>query len=229
MNELLIIVGFIFLLCAVIGANRGLIKIVASLVTTLVTVVLVIFATPYVGEALKKFTPIESTVQKKCVELLPVEEVENLTREAQIALIESSDFPQMFKDLLLENNNNEVYASLGVETFAEYVGAYLATLICNIAAFLVTFVLVTIIVRLLLYILGVIGDLPVIGGINRLAGGALGLVTGLVIVWVLFIVITLFYDWTISKRFFENIAESQLLQMLYNNNILMNLVTKFKA
>lgn len=229
MNELLMVVGAIFLLCAVIGASRGFIKIVASLLATLVIIVLVVFATPYVGDGLKKYTPLESVVQEKCIEMLHMEEVESASREAQIALIEASDFPEVFKDLLLENNNSEVYATLGVETFTEYVGTYFANLICNIVAFLVTFLLVSIIVRVALYILGVIGDLPVIGGINRLAGGAVGIVMGLLIVWVLFIVITLFYDWSVSKLFFENIAESPILQMLYDSNILMNFITKFRA
>ena len=77
--------------------------------------------------------------------------------------------------------------------------------------------------------LGIISDLPVIGGLNRVAGGALGLGTGLIIVWILFIVITLLYDTGLGKACFENIAENEFLTFLYNNNILMQYITKFRV
>ena len=57
----------------------------------------------------------------------------------------------------------------------------------------------------------------------------LGLGTGLIVVWVLFIVITLMYDTEIGKMCFENIAENKLLTLLYDNNILMNYITKFRV
>lgn len=229
MNELLVVVGIIFLICILVGYQKGFIKIVASLFATLVIIVLVIFISPYVSNIIRACTPIESVVQEKCAEILLPEEGTDSSREGQIVLIEQSELPPMFKELLLENNNGEVYERLGVTTFIEYVGTYFAKLISDIIAFLLTFLVVTIIVRTILYIFGAIGDLPVIGGINRLAGGAVGIGTGLVIVWILFLVITVLYDLEISKTFLKNIEESKILQMLYDNNIIMNYVTKFRG
>ena len=229
MNELLLVVGAIFVLCAVIGATKGFIKIVASLLTTLVIMIAVVLATPFVGDVLKEYTPIEGMIQKACGELLDTEELQETTREAQIELIEKSDFPEVFKELLLENNNSEVYDALGVEEFGDYVVAYMSNLFCKIAAFLITYILATIVVRVLMYILGIIGDLPVLGGVNRLAGAVLGLVIGLLVVWVLFIFITLFYEWPLSKMLLENLKESPFLQTLYDSNILLKMITKFKA
>ena len=65
MNELLLVVGAIFVLCAVIGATKGFIKIVAALLTTLVIMVAVVIATPHVGNMLKQFTPIEKMVESR--------------------------------------------------------------------------------------------------------------------------------------------------------------------
>lgn len=228
MNELLLLVGAIFLVCIFIGVKKGFIKIVASLIATLVIIILVAFLTPFVSNIIREHTPLEDMLQEKCAEILMSEETESASREAQIVLIEQSELPPMFKELLLENNNNEVYESLGVATFVDYVGTYFAKIIADIIAFLLTFLVVSIIVRTVLYILGAIGELPVIGGINRLAGGVVGIGTGLVVVWILFIVITLLYDTAISKLFLQNIEESQILQILYDNNILMNYLTKFR-
>ena len=59
MNELLIVVAGIFILCFMIGVNRGFIKIVASLSATLIVLVLVMVSMPYVGNALREYTPLE--------------------------------------------------------------------------------------------------------------------------------------------------------------------------
>lgn len=229
MNELLVVVAGIFILCFMIGVNRGFIKIVASLSATLIVLVLVMISMPYVGDALREHTPLEEKVKEKCIEVLQPGEVDTTSRDTQISLIENSEFPKVFKDLLLANNNGEVYESLGVTSFVDYVGAYMGKLVSDLVAFLLAFLVITAVVRIVIYVLDIIGHLPVIGGLNRLAGGALGLGTGLIIVWILFIAITMLYDLSISKLFLQNIEENEMLQLLYNNNILMNYLTKFRV
>ena len=229
MNELLLVVIAIFAICVLIGINKGLIKIVASLFATLIILALVTFATPYVSNILMEKTSLEESIREKCAEKLDLGSVDTTIREAQIAVIERSELPEIFKDLLLANNNTEVYESLGVDSFVDYVGAYFTKVICDIIAFLVTFVLVTIVVRVALYILGIIGDLPVIGGLNRLAGGLIGLGSGLIAVWVLFLAITVFYDMAISELFLKNVSENEFLTFLYDNNILLKTLTKFRG
>lgn len=240
MNELLVVVGAIFLVCMIVGYVRGFIKIVASLAATLAIIVLVSFLTPYVSGAILKYTPVQKMVEDKCMEIflqekpldgqadVDMSEVE-LSRDTQIALIEQAKLPKVFQQLLIENNNREIYEALGVTTFVEYISVYLAKMMSNIVGFLVTMLLVTIIVRTILYVLGVIGDLPVIGGMNRLTGAVLGLGTGLVIVWVMFVAITMLYDTQIGKFCFEKIGESSILTSLYDSNLLMDYIMKFRG
>lgn len=149
-------------------------------------------------------------------------------REMQISVIENSGLPQFLTDKLLENNNSEVYKSLGVTGFVSYIGAYLAKLITDIIAFLVTFLLATLVVRITMYALNIIGELPVIHGLNRLAGGILGMGTGLVIVWILFMVITLAYRTELGKTSFDMIGRSSILSFLYDHNVILQWITKFR-
>ena len=68
------------------------------------------------------------------------ESVENAIENADIpeslqeTLIKSADIPAAFKNLLLKNNNKATYQKLGVTTFAQYVGAYIAKQVINIIA-----------------------------------------------------------------------------------------------
>lgn len=234
MNILLLVVGIILIGSVVIGYKRGFVKIVASLLATLISIVLVMMLVPHVSHWIQNSTPLRSTIQEKCIDALQLEggpsvslsDIE-IPREQQISLIEGAKLPSIFQDMLLENNNSEAYGQLGVNTFGEYVGAYVAKIVADIIAFIVTFILVMIVVRVVIQVLGIVNKIPLIGGANRIVGAVLGGGIGIVIVWVLFIVITLLYSTTLGAACMESIAENAILTKLYDSNLLMNAITKF--
>ena len=234
MNVVLLIVGIIFLVCMIVGYRKGFLKIAVSLGITIAAIILVTMLSPYVSTWIQKSTPLVETVQNKVEDILISEgvpeealvQVED-SREQQISLIEGGNIPKVIQEMLLSNNNNEVYQMLGVTTFVEYIGAYVAKIIADIIAFLITLIIVMILVRVIMGVIGIIGKIPVVGGVNRLAGAAVGIGVGLIIVWTLFIVVTLLYNTTFGKMCLENIAESQILTKLYDGNVLMNSITKF--
>ena len=108
-----------------------------------------------------------------------------------------------------------------MQNFPHYVAAYLARLVLNLISFLVTFLLAIIIVKALMFAVNIIGDLPVLGLINRIAGGALGLVLAIVIVWIGFIIMTLAYTTEAGMACFEMVEKSSVLQFLYDTNPLL--------
>ncbi|BDF32081.1 hypothetical protein CE91St62_01550 [Lachnospiraceae bacterium] len=305
MNWILIATGVIFLICIVAGICRGAIKIAVSLAATLLTLLLVYFATPYVAQGIAKYTPLDEMIEDQVISTMAgaaasqiaegdtggltqedvrkalnaagvtedmlsqygvtvqdivdgkikssdlekygisgdlldgfggekKKEVEDaisnadIPRDLQVAAIEKADLPGLFKDMLTTNNNSDVYKELGVETFAQYVGHFLAKLIIHIIAFLCTFILVTIVIRAIVFALDIVSELPVLGAVNRLAGGAVGVVGALIIVWTLFVIITLLYTTDIGKQMFEMIESNSLLQMLYDYNPIMKLATILK-
>lgn len=147
----------------------------------------------------------------------------DIPREVQIEAIEAADIPEVFKSLLSVNNNGEMYETLGVETFAEYVGSFLAKIIINIVAFLCAFIVITIVIRAIVFALDVVSNLPVLGWVNRLAGGLIGMVGALVIVWTIFVIITLLYTTSIGKEMYDMIQTDATLQTIYEYNPIMKL------
>ena len=101
--------------------------------------------------------------------------------------------PQFLKDMLLENNNTAIYEELGVKSFPQYVASYISRMVLNLISFLVTFLIAIIIVKALMFAVNIIGELPVLGVVNHIGGGVLGMVLGLVIIWLGFLIITLMY------------------------------------
>ena len=152
---------------------------------------------------------------------------ERIFQDLQVAAIEKADLPAVFKTQLSTNNNSEIYSQLGVQTFAQYVGEFLSKLIIHIIAFLGTFLIVTIILRAIVFALDIVAELPVLGFINRLAGGVVGLGCALIIVWVAFIIITMLYMTSIGKEAYELIQNNDIIKMIYDYNPIMQLAVKF--
>ena len=157
----------------------------------------------------------------------PLENIE-IPRDMQISAIENADIPSVFKNLLLTNNNSEIYDKLGVTGFVSYVSAYMAKLIINVAAFLLTFIVVSIILRAIIFSLNVVSELPVVGLVNRLAGGVLGMLMVLIIVWLVFLVVTMLYTTGIGKSMIAMIQENEFLKTIYEYNPVLKLATSMK-
>lgn len=151
-----------------------------------------------------------------------------IPRDVQIAAIRAADIPEVFKSLLLTNNNDEIYKQLGVETFAQYVGSYLAKLIIHIVAFFCTFLLVTIIIRAIVLALDFVADLPGVGAINHLMGAVMGIAGALIVVWTVYLLVTLLFATAVGKELFRMIEASDFLRTLYEYNPVMALATIFK-
>lgn len=309
MDWVLATVGIIFLICIIIGICQGAVRIAVSLVTTLLTLLIVFFATPHVAKAIAQYTPVDEMIEQKVSAAimdaakthlsegigdmtgggLSEEDIENalsaagiseeelaaqgismddimkgnideellsqlgiadklpsvdeedgegdsedssildhmeIPRDMQQEAINAADLPDIFKDLLAVNNNSEIYEELGVNTFAQYVGSFLAKVIINIISYLGTFLIVTIILRAIIFALDIVAELPVFGLVNRLAGGVIGFVGAAIIVWILFVVVTLLYTTVIGKDIYQAIQSNGILKFLYDNNPIMNMAAK---
>ena len=73
--------------------------------------------------------------------------------------------------------------------------------------------------------LNLLAKLPVLRQLNTMAGLAAGVAEGILLVWVLFVVLTMFAGSEFGRDAMEMIAKNPLLDFLYKNN----LVSKFIA
>ena len=85
-------------------------------------------------------------------------------------IIENLNLPQNVKAAMIENNNHEVYELLGVNAFADYIGNYLADMILNSVGFVLLFAIVYLLIRLVVRWLDLIARLPILSGMNKIAG-----------------------------------------------------------
>ena len=67
MNWVVLSVGLIFLLCILMGIYKGAVRIAVSLVTTLLTLVIVFFASPLVANLIEDKTPLDEMIQDQVI------------------------------------------------------------------------------------------------------------------------------------------------------------------
>ena len=230
MNILTGIIVLVFLLFMIRGYRRGLIKSLASVISLAASVVLVSFVTPYVSQFLQEQTPVYTYVMEKCQESFTVsmdeteekKETEKTGSQMQKRAIEELPIPDMLQNLLIQNNTEKIYRELAVNSFNDYVPKFMANLIMNIISFVLTWVIVASFIWLAVMTLDVIANLPVIHGINQILGLGLGAVQALALVWIAFLVITIFSGTAIGKLLMEMIEKSFLLGKLYDGNVFLN-------
>ncbi len=227
-NWLSIVVGIYLAGMVIYGHYRGFIRLAVSASALIITLVLVQIASPYVTNILKDNTKIYESFENGMLEAMGLDAVlDSQEPSGQRAAIESLDLPEQFKSALLENNNSEVYEMLGVETFTRYVGRYLADRIINIISFLILFVVIFAVLRIITIWLDLVARLPILSGMNKIAGAVLGGIEGLLFVWIAALFVTVFAATSGGRELLHQIESSVWLSFLYDHNLLNGIVIAF--
>ena len=223
-----IAVFVILLLFVWMGYKRGFIKEIVSFFFVFLSLSLAWAINPYINEFLVQKTPIYSTIQETCANFVQSQGEEDAEYETNSTgdLIDSLKLPDLLRKNLEENNNAETYAELSVNTLTGYVSGYLAKTVINGLSYVLAYILSTIVIRLIVYVLNLIAGLPVLKTANKLTGGVVGLLKGIVFVWIALLVVTVLCGTEIGKTVLELIEKDTLLSTLYQYDPLVRIFLK---
>lgn len=222
-----IVVLAVLLLSAWMGYKRGFIKEIVSFFFVFLSLSLAWAVKPYINDFLTEKTPIYSTIQETCSNFVheQVSQTQYETGDAE-QFIDELQLPDILRENLQKNNNAESYAELSVDTVTGYVSGYLARTVINGFSYVLAYILSAIAIRLIVYVLNLIAALPILKTANKLTGGAVGLLKGLVFVWIAFLVLTVLCSTAIGKTALELIAKDSLLNVLYQYDPLVRFFVK---
>lgn len=204
------------------GHYRGLLKQCVSLGALILTIVIVKLATPYITDFLKDNPSIRQNAANAILSAAGWEAPEEAQTElpaAQRISIEKMNLPESVKEILLENNNSEIYHMLGVNQFAEYISVYLADMLINAIVSAVLFLAVFILIHLVVRWLDIIARLPILHGLNHIAGAVMGLAYGLLLLWVALFMLRLFAATPTGGMLIGQVNQSPWLTFLYRYNL----------
>jgi len=214
----------IFLLSMILyGHYRGFLRIAVTMSALVISIVVVQLAAPKMTSFLKQNAAVRNVTRQLLLKSSGLQTEEYQAGEASLPsherlMIEQLQLPRQMKEALLENNNHEIYQMLGVDSFIEYVGQYLADMVLNLIGSLILFLLVYCALRILMHWLDLIARLPILSGMNQIAGAILGGFRGLLWIWIGFLITDLFAAAPWAAIVMEQIERSMWLTFLYQNN-----------
>lgn len=136
----------------------------------------------------------------------------------------SLPIPSSIKEGLVRNNNPEIYKLLGAHNFQEYIGGYIANFYLSI----IGFILVLFMVKAILYLLGesiqIVARLPIIRFADKWLGLGVGLIRGLLTVWIGTIIMAFLIGLPKFQALAALLIESTLAKWLYENNMILDII-----
>lgn len=226
MNWLLILVIILFLGSTYSGYRKGLFKTIFSIASIIIAILITIFVSPYIATQINSNVVINSKIREQVIGLID-NCTEKMSDEEQDKFIENMPVPKYIKGYLKKNNNLQVYQDRSLDSFSEYIVDELVRIIIN----LITFVVVYFVIRIGLLIVTIMGNiitkLPMIEQFDGMGGTLLGSVQGIIEIWVLFIIVTFLSQTELGMSAMQCIENNTILNILYNNNIIMRIMYQF--
>lgn len=232
-NITLLAVIAMFILFAVIDGIRGFIKSVYALVGVILAIILTIVLTPYTGAVLKSWDKPYNSVHDKVSEYINLSAndkyMEN-SEEAADGILDTLHLPDSVSTKIIARAEEiEQQTQLAVKHTEEYLTDGITDVIMDCVAFIGTFLIIFILIKIVFGLLGLAAKLPVIKQADKILGVAIGIVECLFIITLLSIAVTCLSSTEFGGRILEDIGQSSFLTFLYTNNWILVAVSGLSA
>lgn len=206
-----LIIIAVVLLFIFLGYKKGLTGSLIKLLSFIIAIVVAFVLYKPVANAVIENTVIDDNIRTTLSATLGVENKTENTEEN----VPSTIMDNINKEI--ENATDEVKANVIDHT---------TITIVNIGSGIVIFLAVRVILVLISLFAKILTDLPVIKQVDKLGGLSYGAIEGIFIVYAVLAVISLTSVIWANNAVVTAIAKSSLGEMLYNNNIILNLLFK---
>ncbi len=239
MNWLLLVVVIIILALTYNGYKKGLVSMMLSIGTLILSIMITGFLGPIFSDSLCGSQIIMDYVSEQVNENLGIEQTMNAAIDAatgknikdniaisskmQENIVEQLGLPNLISSSVLDGTADIVNTAgkVTIKKFSNYLCTEIARLIIRGITYIVLFVIIRIMLKLAVKVFGIVDKIPVVEDVSQLAGGIAGAITGLMIVWVGFLFLLAFSGTSFGVSCYQCINDSPILSFLYNNNLLL--------
>lgn len=206
------------------GHRRGFFRLAVSILALILTTLFARTALPEAAGFLAKNTGLQTVAERYISEKTGLDTVtdrQTSDTAGQDRVIENLPIPDSLKAGLRANNTATTWEILGATNFQQYAADFLGRTLLNYFGFTLLFILFRMALHLLVRFLNLFASLPIIHGMNQIAGAVLGLAEGLFFLWFGFILLNLFQYTPLGSGILERIESTGWLSFLYRNNLLL--------
>ncbi len=223
MNWVLIIVLAIIIINGLVGLKKGLIKMLFSLVSMILVIVATSIFAPQVSTYLQENTTLSDKIQESTQEFFEKNDV--LKGDNVEIDLDDVSIPMVMQNSV--EDNVDTYVDGTISKYNDYVIESVSNMIFSAFVYIGVLIVLMLVVGIIGIQLKLISKLPVLKQVNGLAGGAVGIIIGLLVVWIFFIGVTMFSNFAFSIAILDEIQNSKILTFIYDKNLLIQLYLNF--
>ena len=175
MNWLLVVVLAVLALCIMNGYHKGFLRMVYSLVSWIIVLVFVTWATPYINSYIRENTGIYQEIELRCEERIREsakgKTEEQIQENASLADLEFS-LPDSVTEKILSGTTQAAGELMESSGIYEAVAGGVADFIVEGISFFVAMVAASLLVHIISQLLGTVSRIPILRGANSLWTGA---------------------------------------------------------
>jgi len=219
-------------LCIAIGAWRGFIRSILGFVNFILAIFLTNMLYPHVGRFLRSIDGFFDALSTAIRDAMGLDAaiynaaVEAGGRVAEVQFIQDLPLPAFFLEALIENNNAAIRNAIGAIGFADYVAGFLAGIVINIISMILVFIVVFLGLTILTRMLNLITKLPVINTLNKVLGGAVGAIWGILLTWLALGVVIIYFSANSGVDMAEMLEASVIARPLNEMNFALDFIMR---
>lgn len=210
-----LIIIAIMALCIFFGYKRGLIGVIFKFLSFIVAIVIAVFLYKPVAGYLVEHTNWDESLEAVIAQNIEGKKEESSDKEQQ----QSEDVLTMYINQAIEQTADS--ARQGIATAVSH---NLAVSILYGATFLVLFVIGQLLLLFGRAISDMLAELPIIKQFNKAGGTVYGILEGIIVIYVIFMILSLISPMVEGTGIVEAINQSYIGKYLYYHNILLKMI-----
>lgn len=220
MNTMDIAILILLGIFIVIGYYRGLINTLFNLLSFVISMAVTYFLFPYISRFILQKTSLDDKLAEKINGAFNLDKLVSgaSSKSDQLNVIQSMGVPKGTKEMLINNNSTDVFQLMDVSNFKDYISKSLASFAINVIVFVALFVVISVLLTILINVLNLITQVAHLDQVNRLGGAIIGLLMGLLFVFIGLAFISFVVSTKNQSDLFTMIEQSTLAKYLSDNN-----------
>lgn len=204
------------ILSTYVAFKKGFFRTLFSLMSGFLSIILSFVFQPFVNTILKN-SFIENSIKTTIKDAMP--EIQNSIMPADF--INTLEFPQFIKDILIQNLNDNVIKNTGVQI---YVTDYISEICMQILSFIITFLIISSVLYVIRKLIYLIRKLPLLRQFDNIAGALLGFLRGILISFIIAVIAIFFQTYDSSGFLKETIENSIIINKVSESGIFESII-----
>lgn len=212
-----LIILAVVVIAVLLGIHRGLMVSLVNFFSFIIALVVAFMFYKPVGEFIIDRTDMGNDLKQIIQENLP------MSGDEIMQIGEDSSLPKGIKDYI---NKQVQDVNTSKDDVIETISTQLSTDIIMVISFIGTFIVIRIALLIVKIVSKIITKLPIINQADHIGGAVVGAVQGIIIVYFAFAIISIISPALENTKVLQQIDNSFVGKMMYNDNIIMNRLKK---